>query len=39
MLIDFEVFEVSDIIELLEDKAHLIERVQEAEELITKPEY
>jgi len=35
MLIDFDVFEVADIIELLESKEHLIERVEEAEELIT----
>lgn len=35
MLIDFDVFEVADIIELLESKEHLVERVDEAEELIT----
>jgi hypothetical protein len=35
MLIDFDVFEVADIIELLESKDHLIERVVEAEDLIT----
>jgi len=34
MLIDFDVFEVADIIELLESKEHLVERVEEAEELI-----
>jgi hypothetical protein len=34
-LIDFDVFEVADIIELLESKEHLVERVDEAEELIT----
>lgn len=38
MLIDFDVFEVTDIIELLESKEHLIERVEEAEELITTAE-
>jgi len=27
MLIDFDVFEVADIIELLESKEHLVERV------------
>lgn len=35
MLIDFEVFEVSDIIEFLESKDALLERVKEAEELIS----
>lgn len=35
MLIDFEVFEVSDIIEFLESKEALLERVKEAEELIS----
>jgi len=34
MLIDFEVFEVSDIMEFLESTEHLKERVEEAEELI-----
>ena len=34
MLIDFEVFEVTDIIEFLESDSLLLERVQEAEELI-----
>lgn len=34
MLIDFEVFEVTDIIEFLESDAILLERVKEAEELI-----
>ncbi len=34
MLIDFDVFEVSDIIEFLESDTQLLERVQEAEELI-----
>lgn len=34
MLIDFDVFEVSDILEFLENKEHLKERVEEAEELI-----
>jgi len=38
MLIDFEVFEVTDIIELLESKEHLVERVEEAEDLITTAE-
>jgi len=35
MLIDFEVFEVSDIIEFLESDDALLERVKEAEELIS----
>jgi len=35
MLIDFEVFEVTDIIEFLESEEALIERVKEAEELIS----
>lgn len=35
MLIDFEVFEVSDIIEFLESDEALLERVKEAEELIS----
>jgi len=35
MLIDFEVFEVSDIIEFLESNEALMERVKEAEELIS----
>merc|ERR1719223_522693 len=35
MLIDFEVFEVSDIIEFLESEEALLERVKEAEELIS----
>lgn len=34
MLIDFEVFEVADIMELLDNNADLTERVTEAEELI-----
>ena len=34
MLVDFEVFELTDILEILESKAVLSERVQEAEELI-----
>jgi len=34
MLIDFEVFEVTDIIEFFENEEILKERVQEAEELI-----
>jgi len=35
MLIDFEVFEVTDIIEFLESNDALLERVKEAEELIS----
>jgi hypothetical protein len=35
MLIDFEVFEVSDILEFLESQDDLKERVEEAEELIS----
>lgn len=35
MLIDFEVFEVADIIEFLESDEALMERVKEAEELIS----
>jgi hypothetical protein len=34
MLIDFEVFEVSEILEFLENEELLKERVKEAEELI-----
>lgn len=34
MLIDFEVFEVQDIMEFLENDAELKERVEEAEKLI-----
>jgi len=34
MLIDFEVFEVSDILEFLDNKEILKERVMEAEELL-----
>jgi hypothetical protein len=34
MLIDFEVFEVSEILEFLENEDLLKERVKEAEELI-----
>jgi len=34
MLIDFTVFEVTDILEMLEDESSLQERVNEAEELI-----
>ena len=30
MLIDFEVFEVSDILEFLENKASLLEQIKEA---------
>jgi hypothetical protein len=36
MLIDFEVFEVSEILEFLENEELLNERIQEAEELIVK---
>lgn len=36
MLIDFEVFEVSEILEFLENEELLHERIQEAEELIVK---
>jgi len=36
MLIDFEVFEVSDIMEFFESQQYLKERVEEAEELIAK---
>ena len=35
MLIDFEVFEVTDIIEFLDSNDALIERVTEAQELIS----
>jgi len=35
MLIDFDVFDVSDIIELLESKQSLVERIEEAENLIS----
>jgi hypothetical protein len=35
MLVDFEVFELSDILEILESKSQLAERVEEAEALIT----
>lgn len=35
MLIDFEVFEVNDIIEFLESNDALLERVNEAQELIS----
>ena len=35
MLIDFEVFDVNDIIEFLESDEALMERVKEAEELIS----
>ncbi len=31
MLVDFEVFELTDILEILESKAQLQERVEEAE--------
>jgi hypothetical protein len=34
MLIDFEVFEVNDIIEFIEDDISLRERIEEAENLI-----
>jgi len=34
MLIDFEVFEVTDILELLDNQKELEDRVTEAEELI-----
>lgn len=34
MLIDFDVFEVTDILEFLEDEAVLQERIQEATDLI-----
>jgi hypothetical protein len=34
MLIDFEVFEVNDIIEFIEDDNSLKERIEEAEALI-----
>jgi hypothetical protein len=34
MLIDFEVFEVTDIIEFVESHEELVERVKEAENLI-----
>ena len=34
MLIDFEVFEVSEILEFLENEELLKERIKEAEELI-----
>jgi len=34
MLIDFSVFEVSDILELFEDRESFLDRVREAEELI-----
>lgn len=34
MLIDFEVFEIAEIIEFLESEENLKERVLEAEELI-----
>jgi len=34
MLIDFEVFEVADIMELLDNNQDLTDRVTEAEELI-----
>lgn len=34
MLIDFEVFEVSEILEFLENEDLLKERIKEAEELI-----
>lgn len=36
MLIDFEVFEVEEILDLLENEELLKERIQEAEELIVK---
>jgi hypothetical protein len=34
MLVDFEVFELTDILEILESKSLLTERVEEAESLI-----
>lgn len=34
MLVDFEVFELTDILEILESKNQLTERVEEAEQLI-----
>jgi len=34
MLVDFEVFELTDILEILESKTLLTERVEEAESLI-----
>jgi hypothetical protein len=34
MLIDFEVFEVSEILEFLENESNLIERITEAKELL-----
>lgn len=34
MLVDFDVFELTDILEILESKALLTERVEEAESLI-----
>jgi hypothetical protein len=34
MLVDFEVFELTDILEILESKNQLGERVEEAEQLI-----
>jgi len=39
MLIDFEVFEVPEILEFLETDESLKERVQEAEELIKNSEW
>jgi len=36
MLIDLEVFEVTDILEFLENEEKLKERIKEAEELISK---
>jgi hypothetical protein len=35
MLVDFEVFELTDILEILESRDQLGERVEEAEQLIT----
>lgn len=34
MLVDFEVFELADILEILESRPNLAERVEEAESLI-----
>jgi hypothetical protein len=34
MLVDFEVFELTDILEILESRSVLAERVEEAESLI-----
>jgi len=39
MLIDFDVFEVSEILEFLENEDLLGERIKEAEELINNSEW